>query len=97
MVERCITLYKESRIDQRLHWYDHFFNTRLKRMHDSRGRGHITLDNEGEFQERIGAVLPLFNQRRNKVWGNHKMPHNLKGPWVSPRLLVSQQWLDIDE
>jgi hypothetical protein len=45
-------LYKESGIDQRLHWYDPLFNSRLKRMHDNRDRGHITLDNGGEVRRR---------------------------------------------
>jgi hypothetical protein len=47
MVEGCITLHKESRIDQRLHWYEHLINSRLKRMSDNRDRGHTTLDDKG--------------------------------------------------
>jgi hypothetical protein len=72
MVEGCITLHKESRIDQRLHWYDHFFNSRLKRMHDNRDRGHITLDNGGEVRRGLQRHYHHVNQRRNRVWGNHR-------------------------
>jgi hypothetical protein len=46
MIEECITFQKESWTNQRLHWYDHFFNSRLKRMRDNKDRGHITLNNE---------------------------------------------------
>jgi hypothetical protein len=53
MVEICITLHKEGRIDERLHWYYHFFNSRLKRVHDNRDRGHITLENGGVVKRRL--------------------------------------------
>jgi hypothetical protein len=47
MNEGCIALYTESGIDQRLHWYDHLFRSRLKRMHGDRYR---IFDNGGEVR-----------------------------------------------
>jgi hypothetical protein len=57
MNEGHITLFRESRIDQILHWCDHFFNYRSKRMHSNDEKRCFTLDK--------GAKVRRGSRRQN--------------------------------
>jgi hypothetical protein len=92
MTERCITLFRESRVDQRLHWCGHFFNYRLKRMRGNGGKRRFLLDKGGGgVRENIALVEPPRLSKEKWCEEKSQMPQNLKGSWVSPTLLVSWQ------
>jgi hypothetical protein len=71
MTERCIILFRESRVDQRLHWCGHFFNYRLKRMHINGGKIRLPLDKGGEVGRKLHRWNHRDNQRRSGVRRNH--------------------------
>jgi hypothetical protein len=72
MNEGHITLFRESRIDQSLHWCDHFFNYRLKRMHSNGDKRCLTLDKCGEVRKGSWWWDHRVDQRRSCVRRNHR-------------------------
>ena len=71
MDERCVILFRESRVDQRLHWCGHFFNYRLKRMRSNGGKRHFTLNKGGEVGRRWDRWNHRDDQGRSGVKRNH--------------------------
>ena len=67
VAERCVILFRESKVDQRLHWCGHFFNYRLKRMHSNDSKRRFTLNKGGEFGRRFRGWNHRDDQGRSGV------------------------------
>ena len=69
--ESYVILFRESRVEQRLHWCGHFFNYRLKRMRSSGGKRHFTFNKGGEVGRRLRRWNHRDDQGRSVVKRNH--------------------------
>jgi hypothetical protein len=70
MTKRCVTLFRKSRIDQRLHWCGHLFNYRSKRMYSNKDKRRFTLDKGGKVERGLRWWKHQVYERRSGVRRN---------------------------